>query len=101
MPKVSLNYVWDKLLANGDGKIEVDEVTTPVTITFADGRSTTATLCLTPYGEGSDGLLDLDMDMNKLHELHDPEEEVQSGASEDYGRDGVTLVQIDPKWSDG
>ena len=105
MPTFSLNYVWSKLQANGDGRVEFDEVTTPITITFADGSSATATLSLTPFSEGAEGMVDLDLDMDKLHELDDPEEEAeeeaQASVSEDYGREGFTLVDVMPRWAEG
>jgi hypothetical protein len=101
VPKVSLNYAWNDAYTKGEGEIETFELTTPVTITFADGSSVTATLSLTPTEDASEEMVDIDLDMNSLHELDDPEEEAEADTSEDYGRDGGTLVDLTPIWSEG
>jgi hypothetical protein len=95
MPKVSLNHVWDDFAANGKGLLDY-ELTTPVTITFAEGRSVTATLALTRAGGPSDGMVDIELDMDSLQDMDDSD-----GAREDYGREERSLLDVNPTWADG
>jgi len=97
MPKVSLNDVWDDVLVSAEGKSKEYELTTPITLTYADGTSATATLSLTPFGEESDKRVCLDMDMDKLYEVED----VPADAPAGYPGDGDTLVDLLPRWTDG
>jgi hypothetical protein len=101
MPKLSLNQAWNDAWAQEEGHFETFELTTPVTITFADGRSVTATFSLTPSEDATEEMVDIDFDMNSLHALDDPEEGVEVDTSEDYGRDEGTLIDLTPIWSEG